>query len=143
VTDNFVLQPEFENLYNAQTNTQYVNTLMGRYGLQSITTPDPSAPNGTNKITLTANDLINRLDGVGGTLSRAQALRAIADSDELFQMEFNQAFVAMQYYGYLRRTPESAGFNSWLIFLNENPTQQRTMINGFMNSIEYRSRFGP
>ena len=142
-TNNFVLQVEFENLYNSQTNTQYVNTLMSRYALQSITTPDPAEPNGTNKVTLTTTDLINRLDGVGGTLTRAQVLRAIADSDELFQLEFNQAFVAMQYYGYLRRTPETAGFNSWLNFLNANPTQHRTMINGFMNSLEYRARFGP
>jgi hypothetical protein len=41
-------------------------------------------------------------------------LRAIADSDEVFQLEFNPAFVAMQYYGYLRRAPEAAGFNAWL-----------------------------
>ncbi len=142
-TNNFVLRTEFVNFYNAQTNTQYVNTLMGRYSLTQITTPDPAAPDGTNKVTLTTTDLINRLNGVGGTLTRAQVLRAIADSDQVFQLEFNQAFVAMQYYGYLRRTPEPAGFNAWLTFLNANPGASRTMVNGFMNSIEYRLRFGP
>jgi hypothetical protein len=50
--------------------------------------------------------------------------------------------VAMQYYGYLRRTPEDAGYTAWLNYLNAHPTDFRTMVNGFMNSIEYRLRFG-
>jgi hypothetical protein len=70
-------------------------------------------------------------------------LRAIADSDEVFQLEFNPAFVAMQYYGYLRRAPEAAGFNAWLNYLNSHPNDSRTMVNGFMNSAEYKLRFGP
>ena len=142
-TNNFVLRTEFVNLFNAQTNTQYVNTLMGRYSLTSIRTPDPAAPDGSNKVTLTTADLINRLNGVGGTLTRAQVLRAIADSEEVGTAEANQGFVAMQYYGYLRRTPDTPGFNSWINHLNANPTDFRTMVNGFMNSDEYRLRFGP
>jgi hypothetical protein len=70
-------------------------------------------------------------------------LRAIADSDQVFNLEFNQAFVAMQYYGYLRRTPEVGGYEAWLTYLNGHPTDSRTMVNGFMNSAEYRLRFGP
>ena len=143
-TNDFLFRTEFINLYNGQTNTQYVNTLMGRYSLTQITTPDPATPDDTNnKVTLTTTDLINRLNGVGGTLTRAQVLRAIADSDNVFQLEFNQAFVAMQYYGDLRRTPEPAGFNAWLTILNADPTASRTMVNGFLNSQEYRLRFGP
>jgi hypothetical protein len=69
--------------------------------------------------------------------------RAIADSDQVFTQEFNKAFVAMQYYGYLRRTPETAGYNAWLNHLNDHPNDFRTMVNGFMNSLEYRLRFGP
>ena len=57
----------------------------------------PAAPDGSNKVTLTTADLINRLNGVGGTLTRAQVLRAIADSDEVVTAEANQGFVAMQY----------------------------------------------
>jgi len=142
-TNNFVLRGEFTGLYNATSNTTYVNTLMGRYSLTSITTPDPANPDGTNKVTLTNSDLINRLDGVGGTLTRAQVLRAIADSDQVFNAEFNQAFVAMQYFGYLRRNPDTPGFNAWLTYLSTHPGDQRTMINGFMNSNEYWLRFGP
>jgi hypothetical protein len=70
-------------------------------------------------------------------------LRAIADSDQVFNAEFNRAFVAMQYYGYLRRTPDTAGYNSWLNYLLANPNDSRTMVNGFVNSPEYKLRFGP
>jgi hypothetical protein len=142
-TAGFIQQTEFANTYNPLTNPQYVTTLMGRYGLMQITTPDPAAPDGLTKITFTTNDLSNRLSGIGGTLTRAQVLRAIADSDQVFQAEFNQAFVAMQYYGYLRRTPETTGYTAWLNYLNSNPGDFRTMVNGFMNSVEYRLRFGP
>ena len=54
--------------------------------------------------------------------------------------EFNNAFVAMQYYGYLRRKPEAAGYQAWLRVLQGGDI--RTMVNGFMNSTEYRLRFG-
>lgn len=37
------------------------------------------------------------------TKTRAQVLRAVAENAALAQQEFNQAFVLMQYFGYLRR----------------------------------------
>jgi hypothetical protein len=47
----------------------------------------------------------------------------------------------MQYYGYLRRTPDAAGYRAWLSALQRGESF-RTMVNGFMNSVEYRLRFG-
>jgi CHRD domain/Glucose / Sorbosone dehydrogenase/Calx-beta domain len=140
-TNSFVQRIEFVNTFAGLTNAQYVSTLMNRYSLTQVTTPNPSQPDGPNKITLTSSDLLNQLNG--GTLTRAQVLRAMADSDEVLNREYVQGFVAMQYYGYLRRTPEVAGYNAWVNNLNANPTDFRTMVNGFMNSIEYRMRFGP
>jgi hypothetical protein len=139
-TNNFVLRSEFTNLYSGIPNANVVATLMNRYGLTSITTPDPQFPDGTAKVILTQSQLVSRLDA--GTLTRAQALRAIADSDQVFNIEYNSAFVAMQYYGYLRRTPESTGFNSWTNYLNTHPGDFREMVRGFVDSIEYRRRFG-
>ena len=137
----FAQRTEFTNTYGALTDGPYVAALMGRYSLTQITTPDPAAPDGTIKVTLTTADLTNRL--IASTLTRAQVLRAIADSDQVANLEFNQAFVAMQYFGYLRRAPETPGYNNWLTYLNAHPTDSRTMVNGFMNSAEYRLRFGP
>ena len=56
--------------------------------------------------------------------------------------EYDGAFFAMQYYGYLRRDPEPSGFDTWLDYLTTHPCDFRTMVNGFMNSTEYRLRFG-
>ena len=138
--NNFAARTEFVNLYGAMTNESYVNTLTSRYGLTSITTTDPSNPDGQAKVTLTISDLIGQL--AAGTITRAQVLRALVQSDQVTNAEAVNAFVASQYYGYLRRTPEPQGFTNWVNYLNAHPGDFRTMINGFMNSTEYRLRFG-
>jgi len=80
----------------------------------------------------------------GATLTRAGVLRMIAESQFLQAREFNAAFVTMQYFGYLRRDPDTSGFNFWLGKLNNfggNFTQSE-MVKAFLNSAEYRQRFG-
>ncbi|HLL72348.1 MAG TPA: FG-GAP-like repeat-containing protein, partial [Pyrinomonadaceae bacterium] len=121
---------EFKAAYDGMSNSQYVSTLLGRYSLTQVTTPDPSQPDGAAKVTLTSADLTGRLDA--NTLTRAQVLRAVADSDEVERQEVNNAFVGMQYYGYLRRKPDDAGFQAWLRVLQSGDV--RTMVNGFLNS---------
>jgi subtilisin family serine protease len=134
----FVARPEFQTAYGGMTNAQFVNTLLGRYSLGSVTTPDPAAPDSGTRVTFTAGTLISQLDS--NFLSRAQVFRAIADSDQVQLAEFNNTFVAVQYYGYLRRKPDQAGFNAWLAVLQSGNV--RTMVDGFLNSVEYRLRFG-
>jgi hypothetical protein len=134
----FAERPEFQTAYGGLTNDAFVSALLGRYQIAQINAPDPAQPDGTVKVSLTQAALINQLNL--NTLTRAQVLRAVADSDEVRAREFNHAFVAMQYYGYLQRTPEAAGYEAWLGVLQRGDT--RTMINGFMNSAEYKLRFG-
>ncbi|HEY9405680.1 MAG TPA: Calx-beta domain-containing protein [Pyrinomonadaceae bacterium] len=134
----FTERAEFKTAYDGMTNAQYVAALMNRYNLTQITTPDPANPDGNAKVTLGSAELTSRLDA--NTLTRAQVLRAIADSDAVGAQEFNNAFVAMQYYGYLRRKPDQAGFDAWLRVLQSGDV--RTMVNGFLNSTEYKLRFG-
>jgi hypothetical protein len=139
--DGFVRRPEFTSLYPAaMTNGEYVAALLARYNVASVRTTDPQQPDTGAQVTLTQTDLVNQLNA--GTLTRAQVLRAVAQSRAVADNEFNRAFVAMQYYGYLRRTPEPTGFQMWLDYLTTHPGDFRTMVNGFMNSIEYRARFG-
>jgi hypothetical protein len=140
---SFSARQEFGSRYDALSNKAYVDALLDRYGLQQITTRDPQQPESASKVTLTRDDLTNRLSQTGGqALTRAQVLRAVVESDEVAAAEFNRAFVAMQYYGYLRRTPEEEGYNNWLRVINQDPKNIRVMVNGFMNSVEYRLRFG-
>ena len=136
----FVRRQEFLNLYAGSSNQAYVLALLGRYQLTQITTPDPANPDGTNKVVLTGAQLIARLDA--RTLSRDQVLRAVVQSDEVVAAEYNRAFVAMQYYGYLRREPDAGGYQGWISYLEAHPGDYRTMVRGFVDSVEYRMRFG-
>jgi hypothetical protein len=86
--------------------------------------------------------IINDLTAAGNTdAGRAVAVRAIADSPEVTNKEFNSSFVFMQYVGYLRRAPEPEGYADWLDYLDTHPGDFREMVRGFMDSDEYRKRF--
>jgi hypothetical protein len=83
------------------------------------------------------------------TMTRAQALRAVAEDADLAKAEFNKAFVLMQYFGYLRRNPDDlpdvdfAGWNFWLgkLELFGGDYVRAEMVKAFLSSDEYRSRF--
>ena len=45
----------------------------------------------------------------------------------------------MQYFGYLRRDPDALYLN-WIQVLDQTG-DARGMVNGFVNSLEYRNRF--
>ncbi len=79
-----------------------------------------------------------------GTLTRAQVFRIVAEAEELRQAEFRRAFVLMQYFGYLRRDPDAGGFNFWLLKLNQFDGDyiRAEMVKAFLESVEYRQRFG-
>jgi uncharacterized protein (TIGR03118 family) len=81
----------------------------------------------------------------GATLTRAGVLRMVAESEELQTREFNNAFVAMEYFGYLRRDPDVSGFSFWLNKLNafNGNFRNAEMVKAFLSSFEYRQRFGP
>lgn len=123
-TDAFVQRPEFKNRYDALSNSAYVNALETN---AEVTL--------TNKAALVA-----ALDGNQKT--RAQVLREIVELQSVTDKFFIRAFVAMQYFGYLRRDPDTVGFNNWVMTLTNNPADFRHMIFGFLYSTEYRSRFG-
>jgi hypothetical protein len=57
----------------------------------------------------------------------------------------NCPFVLTQYFGYLRRDPDAAGFNFWLAKLNtfRGDYVGAEMVKAFITSDEYRRRFGP
>jgi hypothetical protein len=74
------------------------------------------------------------------SLTRARVLRELAESQQLSDKYSVEAFVVMQYFGYLRRNPDKF-YLDWIAILNQDPTNYRNMVNGFMNSAEYRQRF--
>jgi len=91
-----------------------------------------------------------------GTQTPAQVLRAVAESPEVTNKFFKQNFVTMAYLGALRRDPEDCHgtadpANCGYIFHNsrfnipgvETNLMQNIILRGFIESPEYRIRFGP
>jgi hypothetical protein len=74
---------------------------------------------------------------------RALVLRSLADDAGVKQAEYNAAFVLAEYFGYLRRDADQAGYNFWLNVLNNaEPNNYRGMVCSFITSTEYQTRFG-
>ncbi len=61
--------------------------------------------------------------------------------------EYNRAFVASQYFGYLRRDADIGGFLFWLGQVGRCPIRnigaQHAMVCSFITSVEYQQRFSP
>jgi CSLREA domain-containing protein len=127
--NEYVTRTEFTDTYNGETDESYVNTLISNTGVTFTQ--------------LERDALINGL--ANHTETRATVLRKIAEKPSFRQAEFNSMFVLMEYYGYLHRNPDTAGFNFWLNKLNQFNGNfiQADMVKAFINSAEYRQRFGP
>jgi hypothetical protein len=84
------------------------------------------------------------IDGLTtGTETRASVLRKIADNPEFVRREFVPSFVISEYFGYLRREPDPAGYNFWLNKMNQfgGNFVDAEMVKAFITSGEYRERF--
>ena len=104
--------------------------------------------NAGNPLTETERDqLVSVL--AAGSKTRAEVLRAVAENEQLVKQEFNRAFVLMQYFGYLRRDPNSGpdtnfdGYSFWINKLAQFNSDfvQAEMVKAFIESTEYRGRF--
>jgi len=115
-TDAFVLRPEFTAKYPGLSGQPLANAIWQTAGL-------PGSP-------ISA-----------GSMTNGQILRAIAETQLAFDKFLNRGFVSMEYFGYLRRDPDTIGFQNWVDTLNADPNNFRHMIFGFIYSTEYRNRF--
>jgi Domain of unknown function (DUF4214) len=70
-------------------------------------------------------------------------LLQVAENEAFVKAKSNETFVMMEYFGYLRRDADEAGFQFWLEKLNrfEGDFQRAEMVKAFISSIEYRGRF--
>ena len=74
-------------------------------------------------------------------LSRGSMMAQFSESAEYqdFTQDANQ--VVMAYVGLLRRSPEAAGFEHWLNYLEQGGSFIQ-LIDGFLRAPEYNRRFG-
>ena len=134
-TEGFVQEGDFLGVYpTTQTGVAFIDKLVATV----------LAGSGVD-LTLKKPDLqVEYLSEITQTASRARVIRRLVDYQEFIDAEFNRGFVAAEYYGYLRRTPDTSGYNFWLGVLNNGvPGNSRSMVCGFLTSAEYQLRFGP
>ncbi|HSS20896.1 MAG TPA: S8 family serine peptidase [Pyrinomonadaceae bacterium] len=139
----FVSRTRFTTAYSTTlTPAQFVDALIGHAGFT------PTAAERTAFINEFGN-AVNTVD----TQARARVVRAIAQNGTFSNQEKNNAFVLMQYFGYMRRNPydppestlDYQGYNFWLGKLNQfnGNFVNADMVKAFIVSGEYRHRFGP
>ena len=143
--NDFMARPEFQNIYNGLTDaahaSQFITKLEQTAGvtLPATTTTEPGQPPQYGR-----DELIQKMSS--GQFTAGQTLRAFIEQKVVYDKFFFRAFVAMQYFGYLNRDPEDAGYNDWVDVLTNGrgdiqPGDYRHLIFGFVWSVEYREKF--
>jgi hypothetical protein len=128
----FFNRSDFQSRYAGLTSAQYVDKLFETEGITPTTAERA--------------DLISSLDDCHfaiGCPTRANVLRKIVEHPAFDRKVFNEAFVTMEYFGYLRRDPDETGLQFWLNKLNQFNGNyiEAEMVKAFINSDEYRRRF--
>ncbi|HEV7891077.1 MAG TPA: DUF4214 domain-containing protein [Pyrinomonadaceae bacterium] len=130
----FADRPEFVARYDGLTTAQYVDKLFETAGV----TPTRAE----------RDEMIRSVDDCPSTSfgcpTRATLLRGVVEHPALDRKLFNEAFVHMQYFGYLRRDPDPDGLNFWRAKLDQfhGNYVAAELVKAFLNSDEYRHRFG-
>ncbi len=127
-TDTFVQRPEFTAKYPlALMRDQVVDAL-----LQTMTTRSGADVSSLRDTMLSDYD-------TGG---RSLAVRDAVQANAFVQAEYNKSFVLFEYFGYLRRNPDTGGYDFWLDVLNGREAgNYRGMVCAFITSTEYQQRF--
>jgi hypothetical protein len=137
--EDFVKRQRFTNLYpTSMTPAEFVDKLFANAAIP-LTDEDHAA----------AIAEFARAADTSDVNARARALRRVAENSVLARRQFNRAFVLMEYFGYLRRDPNSgqdsdfSGYNFWLDKLDrfDGNFESAEMVKAFLVSIEYRRRF--
>jgi hypothetical protein len=127
---SFGQRNEFRATLEALTNAQYVDRLIANSGILF-----PAAMR---------DQWVADLNGA--TKTRLQVLRELVEAPAYanHQATLNRAFVLMEYFGYLRRDPDTSGFNFWVAKLSSfgGDFIKAEMVKAFISSSEYCTRFG-
>jgi hypothetical protein len=123
----WVQRAEFQTAYGGMSNAGYVDALISHTGVDFSQSE--------------RNALVDALNA--SSVTRADALRQIAEDGRFVAAKRNEMFVMMQYFGYLRREPDASGYAFWLNKLNQfgGNFEQAEMVKAFIVSGEYRARF--
>jgi uncharacterized delta-60 repeat protein/uncharacterized repeat protein (TIGR02543 family) len=135
---------EFKALYDGLNNQQYVDKLFLTTGVNASATDRAVLVNGLNGGTETRASVVQKVvDGIT-VIAEGNQQFTTTYGQAFYNSEFNRAFVQLQYFGYMKRDPDDAGYAFWLGKLNQfgGNFVNAEMVLAFISSPEYRSRFG-
>jgi uncharacterized delta-60 repeat protein len=141
--EEFARRAEFRSLYDPLSNFDYVERLFQTTGINVSSQEKQALVDGLNNQTETRASVLQKV--VDGTVVIAEGNQQFttAYGQAFYQKEFNPAFVLMEYFGYLHRDPDAAGYQHWLDKLNVYHNYiDAEMVKSFITSPEYRARFG-
>jgi hypothetical protein len=128
----FVERQEFQRKYSQLNADQFVDALI------SMATEAAGV-----KLDLERQVLIALYDG--SNVGRAKILSRIITQQSYTDAQYNQTFVLMQYFAFLRRDPDKDAYDTWVNVLKSKPLRDRTaarsVVCAFLSSAEYQSRF--
>jgi hypothetical protein len=140
--DQFVTRADFKAVYDPLNNTQFVDKLFDTTGINASASDRSALVTALNGGTKTrASVVFDVVDGTT-TLSGGQLRFDTTYGQSFYNKEFDDAFVFMEYLGYLRRNPDQGGFDFWLtkLKLYQNWSDAE-MVLAFIRAPEYRNRF--
>ncbi|HVQ39432.1 MAG TPA: DUF4214 domain-containing protein, partial [Pyrinomonadaceae bacterium] len=141
--NQFVQRSEFVSIYGALTNQGYVDKLFQTTATVVSEADKQALVNGLNGATETRASVLHKVINGTRVISEGQTEVVAAYGKTFYDSQFNPAFVQMEYFGYMRRTEDTAGFNFWLGKLNSyGDFLSAEMVRSFLLSPEYRRRFG-
>jgi hypothetical protein len=129
----FVQRPDFQRRYPTTLKpAEFVDQLLANAGQRN---PDIKAERPA---------LLSLFDGMNS--GRAAILARVASHSSVVDAQYNEAFVMLQYFSYLRRDPDESGLTFWMNTLKTRPLRDpaaaRFVVCSFMTSTEYQNRFG-
>ena len=140
----------------ANNKAAYATDFVGRTRFTTIFAPSMPAAQFVDTLNVNAGNPLSQSERdnlvaglTNSTMTRGQVLQAVAEDPDLSNAEFNRAFVLMQFFGYLRRDPNTGpdtdytGYDFWLTKLNQFNGNYQTadMVKSFIVAGEYRGRF--
>ncbi len=137
---------EFKAIYDGLSNQEYVNKLFLNTGANASAEERTMLIYGLNANPATetrASVLQKVVDGIN-VISEGNQQFTTTYGQAFYNSEFKRAFVQLEYFGYMKRDPDEAGYAFWLGKLNTfgGDFVAAEMVLAFISSPEYRARFG-
>ena len=135
---------EFKAIYDGLSNQQYVDKLFTTTGINASPTDRTALVNGLNGTTETRASVLQKVvDGIV-VIGEGNQTFTTTYGQAFYTQESNRAFVQLEYFGYMKRDPDDAGYAFWLGKLNQfgGNFVNAEMVLAFISSPEYRARFG-